>query len=123
VQVGGQLHSASFGIRCGGFKFQFVESSTAMGNLLRSRIMIKDRGANRMIFIILLLALAFIAVILELLNAHPQFTVGHTQIYWSGLWHMSFGSHAESVSAFGVSLNDVGGNAFDLGPVRFSSVP
>ena len=85
--------------------------------------MIKDRGANRMIIVILILALAFIIVILELLNAHPQFTVGHTQIYWSGLRHMSFGSHAESVSAFGVSLNDIGGNAYDLGPLRFTSVP
>lgn len=75
-----------------------------------------------MIVVILIMALVFIVVLLELVNAHPQFKVGHTQVYWAGLRHMSFGSHSESVSAFGSTIND-GGSGYYVGPVRFTSEP
>ncbi len=84
--------------------------------------MTKNNGANRMIIVILIMALVFIVVLMELLNAHPQFNVGHTQIYWAGLRHMSFGSHSETLSAFGATLSD-GGSGYYVGPVRFTTLP
>ena len=84
--------------------------------------MIGNRGSNMMLVVILLFALVIVMVLMELFNAHPQTTIGHTRIYWSGLRHMGFGSDAASVSAFGVNFN-AGGSGYNLGPVKFSSVP